>query len=306
MVSSNPGLFKAWLLALRPKTLSAAAAPVLVGASLVAFHPNFDRVACALAFLGAFLLQILSNFVNDLYDYLKGTDNADRIGPARTVQSGWISPSAMKMGIAVVILLNVLLGSALVWISGWPILVLGISAILSAIAYTAGPFPLGYRGLGEVFVILYFGFAAVCGTCYVCVGSIPDAAWPLAFAIGVLSSAILVVNNLRDEEGDRLSKKRTLVVRFGHRFGIAQYRLCIGLALAIPFVEVMRHRLPSTAMVVVALFPFFVGLSNRVSTAKGKEYNPLLGKTAAMLGLYGLVLACGIAFGMSRAIVIAG
>ena len=232
MVSSNPGLFKAWLLALRPKTLSAAAAPVLVGASLVAFHPNFDRVACALAFLGAFLLQILSNFVNDLYDYLKGTDNADRIGPARTVQSGWISPSAMKTGIAVVILLNVLLGSALVWISGWPILVLGISAILSAIAYTAGPFPLGYRGLGEVFVILYFGFAAVCGTCYVCVGSIPDAAWPLAFAIGVLSSAILVVNNLRDEEGDRLSKKRTLVVRFGHRFGIEPKTLgqcdCLG------------------------------------------------------------------------------
>lgn len=229
-----PGALQAWRLAIRPKTLPAAAAPVLVGTAVAISEGHFRLVPALAALVGALLLQIGSNLANDLFDYKKGADTTERLGPLRVTQAGLLSPRQVGMGAGLVFGMAALVGLYLTLIGGWPILLLGLLAILSAVAYTGGPFPLGYHGLGELFVFIFFGLVAVCGTYYVQVLAVSATAWWSAVPVGLLASAILVVNNLRDIASDRAVGKRTLAVRLGVRGARIEYLVLLGAAYLIP------------------------------------------------------------------------
>jgi len=204
-----------WWLAARPRTLPLALAPVLVG-SAVALHSGGLAAGPALAAgLGALTLQVGSNYANDVFDAERGADTEARIGPPRAVQMGWVSARRMRIATAMTFSLSFLLGLYLVAVAGWPIALAGLLAIGAGIAYTGGPWPLGYHGLGEVTVFLFFGLVAVCGSCFVQTGQVPPQALLASVPVGALAATVLVVNNLRDLDEDRQSGKRTLAVRWG-------------------------------------------------------------------------------------------
>ncbi|MBM4427805.1 MAG: 1,4-dihydroxy-2-naphthoate polyprenyltransferase, partial [Chloroflexi bacterium] len=225
--------WNAWMLAIRPRTLPAAAAGVMMGGAL-AWHDGFLRLDALLVCLfAALLLQIGSNLANDVFDYERGTDTPERLGPIRVTQAGLLTPLQVKVGMAVVFGLAAMLGLYLAYLGGLPIILLGIAAIISAIAYTGGPFPLGYYGLGDIFVFIFFGLASVAGTYYVQAGFVSPAAWWMTISPGMIITAILVVNNLRDLENDRKAGKHTLAVIFGEHATKIQFMVCLALAYLI-------------------------------------------------------------------------
>lgn len=284
-----------WVLAARPKTLSAASVPVLVG-SACAFALGRLQPGPALAALGgALLLQVGANFANDVYDYEKGADTAERLGPTRAVQAGLISPAAMKRGMYVVFALALLLGLYLTFVAGPIILAIGVVSILSAIAYTGGPYPLGYNGLGDLFVFVFFGLVAVCGTAFVQLGHVPPLAMWCSLPVGALATAILVVNNLRDHEQDARAGKRTLAVRWGERAVIYEYALLLALAYAVPlYLATSDGRGPLVLLPLVTL-PLGRKLMRAVATERGRDLNARLAGTAKLLLLFGVLLTLGIA-----------
>ena len=221
---------KRWVLAARPATLTAAVVPVAVGTACAHAAGGVEWAPALAALLGAIWIQIGTNFANDVYDAEKGADTEDRLGPTRAVASGLISAAAMRRAMVVAFGLATLCGVYLAWVAGWPILAIGVASILSGIAYTGGPYPLGYNGLGDVFVMIFFGFVAVCGTAFVQRLDVPLVAVVASVPVGALATAILVVNNLRDRETDTVAGKRTLAVRFGRRGAIAEYAILIGLS----------------------------------------------------------------------------
>ena len=205
----KPGPLHVWWLAIRPKTLPAAASAVVVGTTLAWRAGGFLPGPALAALVIALLLQIGSNLANDVYDDERGADTTDRLGPTRVTQAGLLTRSQVKGGMKVVFAVAFALGLYLTWVRGWPVLVIGVVAIASAIAYTGGPYPLGYHGLGEVFVFLFFGVTAVVGTYWVQTGSAAAIAWVMSVPVGLLITAIIVVNNLRDIEQDRAAGKLT-------------------------------------------------------------------------------------------------
>lgn len=223
----------AWLLASRPKTLTAALIPVMLGSGL-AFSDGKFQTAEALLCLGfACFMQIAANFINDLLDYLKGTDRDDRLGPKRACAEGWITPKAMRAGIRVTLLLACLCGLGLLYRSwgelpqgGWELVVIGVVCILFAFLYTTY---LSYRGWGDVLVLVFFGFVPVAGTYYVQTGQLGADVWVLSLVSGLAIDTLLTINNYRDVEQDRLSGKQTLIVRLGASFG-RQFYLALGIA----------------------------------------------------------------------------
>jgi len=274
--SSN---WNAWILAIRPRTLPAAAAGVVMGSAL-AWRDGFFQLNAALAcLLTALLLQIGSNLANDVFDFERGTDTPERLGPVRVTQAELLTPSQVKYGMAVVFGLAALFGSYLAWLGGWPIIVIGIAAILSAIAYTGGPFPLGYYGLGDLFVFLFFGLASVAGTYYVQTGFVSAAAWWMTVPPGLIITAILVVNNLRDIENDRKAGKHTLAVSLGERATKVQYLLCLLVAyLVLPFVASMGV-IPWSSLLAWLSLPFAIQATRLVFTQRGRPLNVALGRT---------------------------
>ncbi|MGE3668300.1 MAG: 1,4-dihydroxy-2-naphthoate polyprenyltransferase [Polyangiaceae bacterium] len=229
-----PGSFGAWVLACRPATLSASSVPVLVGTACAFLAGGFKLGPAVAALVGAGLLQIGSNFANDVFDYEKGADTEERLGPTRAVQAGLVSPAGMKRGMWLVFALALVVGIYLTWVAGPVIIVIGLCSIAAAIAYTGGPYPLGYHGLGDVFVMLFFGFVAVLGTIYVQLHALTRLGWLASIPVGALATAILVVNNVRDCDTDREAGKRTLAVRFGKRAGIAEYILLYAVSYLVP------------------------------------------------------------------------
>ena len=227
---------QAWILAARPKTLPAALSPVVVGTALAFADGALAWLPALAAALGALLLQILSNFANDYSDFFRGADTPDRLGPTRVTSAGLIPPAAMRNAIIAVIGVSALVGLYLVWVGGWPILLIGVTGIVAALAYTGGPFPFGYYGLGELFVFLFFGVAAVCGTYYVQALTLTPAVVTASFAVGALVTAILVVNNYRDIDTDRRAGKRTMAVRLGRRGAQIEYAALLALAFVLPVV----------------------------------------------------------------------
>lgn len=223
-----------WLLAARPKTLPAAAAPVIVGTAVAISEGVFSFGPALAALLGALLIQIGTNLANDVFDFKKGADTGERLGPMRVTQAGLLSPEQVMQGMWATFGLAVVVGLYLVYVGGWPIVLVGLLSIAAGIAYTGGPFPLGYNGLGDIFVFIFFGLVAVCGTYYVQAQAISRVAYFAAIPIGLLATAILVVNNLRDIETDKKVGKKTLAVRLGREGAQMEYVLLIGVAYIIP------------------------------------------------------------------------
>ncbi|MEM6296722.1 MAG: 1,4-dihydroxy-2-naphthoate polyprenyltransferase [Myxococcota bacterium] len=289
--SSQVSPLRAWLTATRPKTLSAAVIPVMVGTVLAARDGLSHWPSAVLALLGAIAIQVGTNLHNDVSDFERCTDDEARLGPPRAAQMGWLTPRALRIGTLVAFGLAVVAGSWLMWRGGWPIVGIGVLSILSGLAYTGGPAPLAYVGIADFFVFLFFGVVAVAGTYYVQALALTSDVLLAGSAFGLLSTAILVVNNLRDREGDARSKKRTLVVRFGTRFGHLEYLLC--LAGAFGLFAAMAQTDPGL-WITWAGVPFAVVASHRIVTLAPEQLNPWLGRTAALVALEGLLFVVGV------------
>lgn len=291
----HPGKLAAWLEAVRPKTLWAGVTPVLVGTAC-AVSVGGSRTGPALAALGTALgLQIGTNLSNDVLDFDRGADTEQRVGPRRAVQSGLLSRGEVWGGAWCAFGAAVLCGLYLAWVAGWPVLAVGAVAIASGLLYTAGPWPLAYVGLGDVFVLLFFGFVAVVGTTWVQVLSAPPAAWWAGLSVGSLSVAILVTNNLRDKATDAVAGKRTLIVRFGRRFGLTEYSACLSVAFlaVLPMTAVLG---PWPMLSWLGL-PLAVAVLRSVWRGEGAALNLALASTARLLLLFGVLLSIGIVLG---------
>jgi 1,4-dihydroxy-2-naphthoate octaprenyltransferase len=292
-----PGSSGAWWLAIRPRTLPAAIAPVLVGTAL-AWADSAYRFWPALAALaGAILIQVGTNLANDVLDFRKGADTAERIGPTRAVQAGLLSPRAVAWGAGVSFALAALVGLYLILGAGGglPILLLGVASLAAGLLYTAGPYPLAYVGLGDVFVMAFFGLGAVAGTYYVQALSVAPAALGLGLAVGALATAILVVNNLRDVDTDRAAGKRTLVVRLGADWARRYYTALIVLAFALPPLLVLAGWLSPFGLAALVAIPSALPPVRAVRAgASGRALLPVLGLTATLETIYALCLAAGL------------
>lgn len=286
---------RAWLHAIRPPTLPAAVGPVLVGLA-VALGLGTWRPGVAVATLGvALLLQMAANLANDLFDYRSGADGADRLGPPRAAAQGFLSERELTVGIAVVVGLVGLVGLYLVTVGGPPILLLGLLAIVSALAYTGGPWPYGYHGLGELFVFVFFGLVAVVGTTYLQAGRLEPLAMAAAIPMGSLVTAILVVNNLRDITTDQRAGKRTLAVRLGPRASVTEYALLIGVAYVVPVALVVTGLTLPPALLPLASAPLAVVLLRRVQNGGDpRRLNQVLRGTASLSFAFGLLFAIGL------------
>jgi 1,4-dihydroxy-2-naphthoate octaprenyltransferase len=285
----------AYLLAARPKTLPAAAAPVIVGSACAFEVGGFALLPGLLALTCALLIQIGTNFANDLFDYEKGHDTGARIGPVRAVQSGLLSSSQMRVGTGAVFLLAVLFGVLLVARGGLPVAVIGVASIVAGVAYTAGPYPLGHNGLGDLFVMLFFGFVAVCGTAFVQAGFVPLSAWVLSIGVGALSTAILVVNNVRDYDTDKATSKRTLAVILGRSAGQAEYVGLVFIAYVAPVA--LHFLLDSNPWILLPWMSIPVAVSTirrflRADT--GAMFNRALAATGRLLLLYAVLGSAGL------------
>jgi 1,4-dihydroxy-2-naphthoate octaprenyltransferase len=282
-----------WLQAARPKTLPAAATPVIVGTACAHACGGIAWGPALAALGGAFALQIGANFANDAFDAEKGADGADRIGPVRAVATGLISASAMKRAMAIAFAVAMVFGIYLTSVAGWPIIAIGLASIAAAFAYTGGPWPLGYHGLGDVFVFVFFGLVAVCGTAFVQLGRVPELAWWASVPVGALSTAILVVNNVRDRATDVRAGKRTLAVRFGRNAGIVEYALLVAIAYAIPAALAPSHC--ARLLPLISLPLAIVRVRGLARAATGPEHNALLAATAQLLLVHGALFAVGLA-----------
>lgn len=289
---------RAWLLAVRPRTLTAAAAPVLAGTGVAAFHGVAAAGPALAALLGALLIQVATNLANDYYDFVHGGDTEERIGPVRVTQAGILRPAAVRRGMLAALGAALVVGVYLAAVGGWPVVVIGLASLVCAVAYTGGPYPLAYHGLGDVFVFVFFGVVAVGGTVWVQGLVWPPDAVIAGVALGALSTAILVVNNLRDLETDRKAGKRTLAVRLGARGTKVEYVALLAIAFLAPWVGVARFAWPPASLAALLVLPLCVTPLRRVvGHAHPAELLPALGETARMVAVYGMLLALGLALG---------
>ncbi len=291
-----------WVLAARPATLTAAAAPVLVGSALAAADEVFRVDAFVVILFAALAIQVGVNFANDLADASRGADTDDRVGPKRAVASGLITPSRMKRGIAVAFGLASIAGLYLIWLGGWVIVAIGVLSIIAALAYTSGPVPYGYYGLGEVFVFIFFGLVATAGTRYVYDRSAPADAWWAGVAVGLLAAAILVANNVRDEETDRAAGKRTLAVLLGGRVNRQLYTAMVGGAFVTVALAIVVGVLPVWSLLAFAAIPRAgILVREMLSGTSGPALIGVLIGTARLQLVFAVLLASGILFESFRA-----
>lgn len=292
MASDNR--WSAWLLAVRPKTLPAAISPVLVGTAMAWADGLFSLFPAIAAAAGALLLQILSNFANDYFDFAKGADTSERLGPTRVMAAGLLSPQAMRRGMVVVVALAVLDGLYLVRVGGWPILAVGLASLVAAVLYTGGPFPFGYHGLGDLFVFVFFGLVAVAGTYFVQAGAFSVEVLAVAAPVGALITAILAVNNLRDIATDARAGKRTLAVRIGARNTRLQYVALLVLAYAATFSLWLGFDRGAAVLLPLLSLPLAVKRAYTLYTVTGTELNASLAATAQLSLIYSLLLSLGL------------
>tara|TARA_B110000263_G_scaffold19052_1_gene15167 strand:+ start:1187 stop:2050 length:864 start_codon:yes stop_codon:yes gene_type:complete len=282
-----------WILASRLKTLPAAISPVLVGVSLAIHDGEFKPFIAFMTLLAAVLIQIGANFANDVYDFLKGSDREDRLGTTRATQSGLIPPENMKKGMCLVFAMAICVGFYLASIGGWPIVWIGLASIASAIAYTGGPYPLGYHGWGDVFVFIFFGIIAVPGTYYLQSGIVSYDSILLGIPLGALSTAILIVNNLRDADTDIKSDKRTLAVRLGKPFVKIEYIVMMVIAFATP-IYILQFWDEFSLYIILFLLPISIQHIQSLYTKTGEALNEVLVDTAKFLFHFSLLLSIGL------------
>ncbi|HLP01164.1 MAG TPA: 1,4-dihydroxy-2-naphthoate polyprenyltransferase [Opitutaceae bacterium] len=293
-MNDRPSALRIWVLAARPKTLPAALVPVLVGSAFAARAGAFRWEAAALCLLFAVLVQIGTNFANDYFDHVQGADTEKRVGPARAVASGWVAPPTMRAAMWVTFGVALLVGLGLIPYGGWGLLPLGVLSILCGIAYTGGPYPLGYHGLGDVFVFLFFGLVAVGATFWVQTRSLSADVLLTAAAIGGLAANILVANNYRDRETDAVAGKRTLVVRLGERAGRLQYGAAVALSGLVP-VALWWRGFGVGPLFALGALPLGVACWRKLQpTTPAPELIRLLARTAAHLALFGVLLSLGL------------
>ena len=283
-----------WLTAARPATLSAAVAPVLGGTALAAGDGESRPPVFAATLAAALLIQIGANLANDLFDYERGADNAGRLGPPRVTQSGLIPPEQVRAGTYVAFAAAAALGLYLVVVGGWPILAIGVASVAAGLAYTGGPWPLGYHGLGDIFVFLFFGLAAVAGSYYLQAETLTVQALLAALPVGLTVTAIIVVNNLRDIETDRRAGKMTLAVRLGDRATRWQYALLVGGAYVL-LPSLMLAGASAWVWLPWLTLPLGLGLCRSVlGGTGGRALNPVLKRTARLHLAFGSLLALGL------------
>lgn len=286
---------QSWLLAIRPKTLTGAIIPVLIGVSLALKDGTFKILPALLCFIFACGMQIAANFINDLYDYLKGTDREDRLGPERACAQGWITPKAMKQGIGAAVFLSCLTGCGLLYESsgklpwgGWELILLGVICVIFAFLYTT---VLSYQGWGDLLVLIFFGFVPVGGTYYVQAYTLTSDVLVASLISGLVIDTLLVVNNYRDRQQDALSGKRTLIVRLGEPFGRYLY-LGLGITATLLCLWFVKNW-----NLTAALLPFFYLLAHvrtwlrMCEIRNGKKLNSILGETSRNMLLMGLLLS---------------
>lgn len=309
---------KAWVLAARPKTLSAALIPVMVASALAIHAPQCSWKALVICALFASLMQIAANLINDLLDFLKGTDGTDRLGPERACAQGWITPRAMRIGIAVVLALALAVGSLILSLSpalpswegslpleggfegGWIMTLLGLACVVFAFLYTSW---LSYAGLGDLLVLLFFGFVPCCGTYFAATGTLNGQAWLAGLICGVLIDTLLIINNYRDRDTDRLSGKKTLIATFGEPFGRYFYLAC-GLTAWLLTLGFNAQRSMVNGQWSIILYSLFsiTYLSLHLHTwrqmvriRQGRELNHILGLTSRNMLIFGVLLTAALA-----------
>ena len=297
-----PNSPQARVLAARPKTLTAALIPVMLGSALAFADQQFQTKEAVLCLLFAFLMQVAANFINDLFDFRKGSDRSDRLGPRRACTEGWITPHAMTIGICIVLTLACVCGLGILYFTwgnlphgGWGLILLGVLCLLFAFLYTT---VLSYKGWGDVLVLVFFGFVPVSGTYYVQTEQVNWDVCLLSLVSGLVIDTLLMVNNYRDREQDRISGKQTLVVRYGERFGAGMY-LGLGLAaVGICVGLVITGRLTWLEFVWAPCVYFYLHTltwRKMMQIKKGKELNRILGETSRNMLLIGLLLAAALA-----------
>lgn len=289
-------LRRVWIPAARPKTLPAAAAPVLMGTAMAYGASGLHLGAASLALLGALLLQIGTNYANDYFDARKGADTEARRGPTRATASGLVAPTKMRNAFVLMFALAFAAGIFLVMRGGWPVVVIGLTSIAFGVLYTGGPFALAYLGIADVFVMVFFGCVAVAGTYYVQTLTIDTTPILAGVGPGALAVALLTVNNLRDRETDLEARKRTLVVRLGRRFGQCWYAVNMLVALAVPIVLWLAFDAPwlAAALTTGVMLVFAPPPLRAVLAARpGDHLGPALGGTGRLLVVYGLAFSMG-------------
>lgn len=287
-----------WLLAMRPKTLPAAVSPVLIGWAVAYRNGGFDWLPALVVLLCALLLQILANFINDVADYEKGTDQPGRLGPTRVTQSGLLSAKAVWRGVAAVSIVATLCGLYLAWYRGWPVLVIGAASLIFAALYTIGPYPLSDHGWGELFVFLFFGYVAVCGTCYVLTGCVPALAWLGGTGAGALITAILVVNNVRDLGSDSQAGRVNIPIRWGRRAGEIEYLILLGLAYLVPAIIILTGLTLAWMLLPYLSLPLAYFNYRKISTLPASPaFNQLLAATGQLTLAYALLFSLAVLMG---------
>lgn len=285
----------AWMLATRPRTLPAAIAPVVLGSAIAIADKNFMWLPAAAALIVALLLQIGVNLANDYFDYLKGIDTQDRLGPIRVTQSGLIPAKQVRAGMILTLTLSLIPGIYLITVGGLPVFIIGLACICAALAYSGGPFPLASHGLGDLFVFIFFGLVAVCGTYYVQALHLTPLVWLMGVIEGLLITAILVVNNLRDIQSDRQTGKRTLAVIIGDRGSRIEYVLLLAGAYAIPIILMLSGRMSAWVMLPLISLPIALYLMYFIwKHPAGPILNQALAKTAKLALIYSLLLSIGL------------
>jgi len=283
-----------WILAARPKTLPAAISPVILGTALSYHDGIFHSFILLMTLLAAVLIQIGANFANDVYDFQKGTDRDDRLGPKRATQSGLITPEKMKQAMWRIFALAIFVGFYLAWMGGWPIVFIGLASIAAGIAYTGGPYPLGYHGWGDVFVFIFFGLIAVPGSYYLQTGIITSTSLWLGAALGMLSTAILVVNNIRDMETDIVTGKKTLAVRWGKSFSHIEFSILVIIPFIIPLCMWWNTRYNMSLLITLFALPIAVHLIIQLISKTGRELNKVLAGTARFLFIFTILFSLGL------------
>jgi len=297
-IDARPSTARIWLLAIRPATLPAAVSGVLVGLGAALGIGGPFRLDTAVGCLAvALVLQITANLSNDLSDFRRGADTPDRSGPLRVAAAGLVTERELEIAIVVTIAIAAAIGLWLTTIGGPVLLGLGALAIVAALAYTGGPWPYGYRGLGEIFVFVFFGLVAVVGTAFLQAGQIAPLFVAAAVPVGALTTAILVVNNLRDIPTDTAAGKRTLAVILGRRATVAEYRLLLAVAFIVPVALLVAGRGLPVLLPLLAV-PLALPLERTVRTfSEPRQLNPVLKGTARLALVHGLLLATGLAIG---------
>ena len=288
-------LTQRWILAARPKTLTAAIAPVILGWSVASTSGNFHWGAALAALLTSIFIQIGTNLINDVVDFSRGADTAQRTGPVRVTQTGLLSPRQVWAGVFLTFGLAVLAGLYLTWLAGWPVLLIGAASLLAGIGYTAGPFPLAYNGLGDIFVLMFFGYAAVGGTVFVVASSLPPLTWFAATAAGALTVNILIVNNIRDIETDRLAGRKNLPVVFGRNAAEWEFALLLVVAYAVPIILVCKQYTSPWVLLPLLTLPHGLKIWGVLRSGRSREaLNPVLAQTAQHLMRFCSLFALGL------------